>query len=586
VKHWQKLGGLVGAAAGVVFALAAMLLGRAELMRVFELASLDARFRAEKPANIDPRILIVAIDDSSIQQLGRWPWPREYHAALLQAINEYPPRALGFDILFTEPDEKHPEFDRAIVELCRQMRRVVFAAARDRDARGEYELRPFDALAKAVTLGYANAPRDPDGVLRRLPMRVLGQPGFSAAVAEAAQPGASQDAAESLPIRFRGKLKDFRHVPAAEVLKSLQQAAAGQTPSFALTNFLNSVVLVGLAATGTDVAATPLDTNSPLVAVHANAINNLLRRDFLRKPPAVLEWTVAALLCGLLGVATALWRPAASGALTAAAVAGYAGAAFGLLSGANLWIELVGPITALVPTYAAVSAYRFFVEERDKRFIKKAFRHYLSEPIMEQILANPEMLKLGGERRLMTVLFSDVRGFTGFCEKNPPEKVVPLLNEILGALSATIKAHDGTLDKYIGDAIMAFWGAPVEQKQDHALRAVRCGLAMQAALRRIAQEKSALGLQALRMGVGINTGEMMVGNMGSAELFNYTVIGDEVNLGARLEAETRKWDADTIISESTYEQVKDGVIAERLGEATVKGRAKPVTIYKVTGLKP
>lgn len=583
VKPWLRIGRVLGVTLGLLFAWAGMWLGHTELLRVFELASLDVRFRAEKPANLDPRIILVVIDDSSIRQLGRWPWPREFHAALLQALNEYPPRAIGYDILMTEPDEKHPESDRAVVELCRQLRGAVFAMARDRDARGEYELKPFEALAKETTPGAVNAPRDLDGVLRRLPMRVLGQPSFSAAVAERMEKGTTSKLPDTLPIRFRGRLKDFRVVSAAEVLKSLQQRSAGQPESFPLKNFLNSIVLVGLAATGTDVAATPLDTNSPLVVVHANAINNILRRDFLHEAPRTITWAVVGLLCAFIGLTTAVRRPAVSGALTVLVMGGWIAAAFWLLRGWNLWIELVAPMTVLLPTFAVMSAYRFFVEERDKRFIKKAFRHYLSERVMEQVLVNPDMLRLGGERRTLTVLFSDVRGFTTFCEKNPPETVVPLLNEIMGALSVPIRKHDGTLDKYMGDAIMAFWGAPIPQKDDHALRAVRCALDMQAAMRRIAEQKSAHGLQTLRMGIGINTGDMTVGNMGSAELFDYTVLGDEVNLGARLESETRKWDADIIISETTYELVKAHIQCERLGETTVKGKVKPVTIYKVVG---
>jgi len=344
-------------------------------------------------------------------------------------------------------------------------------------------------------------------------------------------------------------------------------------------------VLVGLAATGTDVAATPLDTNSPLVVVHANAVNNILHRDFLHEAPRIITWAVVGLLCAFIGLTTAVRRPAVSGALTFLVIGGWVAAAFWLLRGWNLWIELVAPMTVLLPTFAVMSAYRFFVEERDKRFIKKAFRHYLSERVMEQVLVNPNMLRLGGERRTLTVLFSDVRGFTTFCEKNPPETVVPLLNEIMGVLSVPIRKHDGTLDKYMGDAIMAFWGAPIPQKEDHAFRAVCCALDMQAALRRISEQKSALGLQTLRMGIGINTGDMTVGNMGSAELFDYTVLGDEVNLGARLESETRKWDADIIISETTYELVQNHIQCERLGETTVKGKVKPVTIYKVVALK-
>ncbi len=191
---------------------------------------------------------------------------------------------------------------------------------------------------------------------------------------------------------------------------------------------------------------------------------------------------------------------------------------------------------------------------------------------------------MGGVRRDLTVLFADVKGFTGLCEKMPPEVVVPVLNELLDHVTPVIFKHDGTLDKYIGDAIMAFWGAPQEQA-DHALRAVKAALDMQQAISQLQSSWEERGFPGLSMGIGINTGPMVVGNMGSSDVVSYTVIGDAVNLGARIETLTRQYHADIIIGEETWHQVKDAVETEFLGEATGKGKTTSVPIYKVIKLK-
>jgi adenylate cyclase len=204
---------------------------------------------------------------------------------------------------------------------------------------------------------------------------------------------------------------------------------------------------------------------------------------------------------------------------------------------------------------------------------------------VDELIRDPSKAKLGGDRKELTVLFSDIRGFTSFSEKLQPEDVVSLLNEYLGAMTGIVFDHEGTLDKFVGDAIVALWGAPIGQP-DHAERAVRCSLAMIDRLGTLQKKWKAEGKHVIDIGIGINTGDMVVGNIGApGKKMDYTVIGDNVNLGARLEGLTRQYNNHIIISEYTYEKVKDVVQTKELGTVTVKGKQKPVVVYDVTGLK-
>jgi adenylate cyclase len=231
------------------------------------------------------------------------------------------------------------------------------------------------------------------------------------------------------------------------------------------------------------------------------------------------------------------------------------------------------------------TAYRFFTEERRARDIRKMFSSYVSKRIVDELIRDPSKMRLGGTRKQMTVLFSDIRGFTTFSEKYQPEEVVSQLNEYLGAMTDIVFEHDGTLDKFVGDAVMAFWGAPLDQP-DHAQRAVRCGLDMIRKLRELQQKWAAEGKHVIDIGVGINSGEMVVGNMGAeGKKMDFTVIGDNVNLAARVEGLTRKYDSHIIITEYTYAKVKDSVEAKELEAVTVKGKERPVVMYNVVGMK-
>jgi len=248
----------------------------------------------------------------------------------------------------------------------------------------------------------------------------------------------------------------------------------------------------------------------------------------------------------------------------------------------QVWVEYTPVALLIIFIYILITTWRFFTEEKEKRWLKKTFGQYLSPAVINEIMKSPDALALGGKRQEMTVLFSDIRGFTTISEASSPEEVVALLNEYLTKMTEIVFKYQGTLDKFIGDAVMAFWNAPVEQK-DHPRRAVLCAIDMIEELKKLQVKWRAEGKPVLDIGIGVNTGDMVVGNMGSLERMDYTVIGDNVNLGSRLESLNKEFKTHIIISESTYNNVRDIVNARSLGSTKVKGKEKAVQIYGVEG---
>jgi len=223
-------------------------------------------------------------------------------------------------------------------------------------------------------------------------------------------------------------------------------------------------------------------------------------------------------------------------------------------------------------------------EQQEKKYIRQTFSKFVSKTVVDELLKHPDKLKLGGDKKILTVLFSDIRSFTTISEKMTPEELVEHLNEYLQAMTELVFKYDGTLDKYVGDEIMAFWGAPIPQ-DNHALLACKCAVEMMQVLEQLNKRWVQMNKPALHIGIGINTGEMVVGNMGSASRMDYTLMGDNVNLGARLEGTNKQYGTGIIISEFTYEHVKDHVIARELDLVRVKGKQLPVKIYELIDVK-
>lgn len=367
---------------------------------------------------------------------------------------------------------------------------------------------------------------------------------------------------------------------AAQYLKKREEALVRKLTGMAK----GKICIVGLTATGThDLRPVPLQENYPMVGTHSNLIETILSQRFIVRQNRM--WlALLFLLTALVVVFSSLVRLWKSLLIALGYLAAYFAISLVLFVRFGVWLDLVGPAGIVIFGFAGITSFRFFTEEKEKLWIKQAFSHYLSKEVINELMNDPSRLKLGGERREITVFFSDVRGFTAFSESRQPEEVVAMLNEILSAQVKVVFKYNGTLDKFVGDELMAFFGAPGEQhRSTHALVAVRTALEIQERMRQLRQTWTHENKQAIQIGIGINTGDMVVGNMGSSERMDYTVIGDNVNLAARLCSAASK--DEIIISESTYSRVADQVTVEKLEPIMVKGKSKPVSIYRVTGLK-
>ncbi len=367
-------------------------------------------------------------------------------------------------------------------------------------------------------------------------------------------------------------IMDYLKKSEAELVKNARDLVKGK------------ICIVGLTATGThDLRAVPIQTKYPMVGVHSNLIETIFSESFIVKEEGFIRIFIFLFTACViaLGAITKLWK---SFLLWIGYFLLYSFIAFFLFVKFGIWIDLVGPFGIVFLGSSAITSLRFFTEEKEKLWIKKAFSHYLSNEVISEMINDPSILKLGGEKRNITVFFSDIRGFTSFSEGQQPEQVVAMLNEILTKQVKIVFKHNGTLDKFVGDELMAFWGAPSNKNlNDHGLLAVKTAIDIQAGMKELQTKWAEENKSILHIGIGINTGDMVVGNMGSAERMDYTVIGDNVNLGARLCSVADK--SEIIISESTYEKAKEEIQVEKLPPVKVKGKAKEIPIYRVIGLK-
>jgi len=443
--------------------------------------------------------------------------------------------------------------------------------------------------------GMVNVIRDDDGVTRRLPMVVQHGDrhylpiGLAVALAELGAPhdssylggeGHVTAAGRRLPLGahgtavldFLGPARTFPHVSAAALLD-------GTAPADALDGKL---VFVGLTYGAFDKVATPYDQLTDGVELHATLTDNVLRGELLR-PAGRARSLIAILLLGAAITALQLrrvrrraWVPA----LGAAALAtGWVVAAYLWFSQAREVVELIAPLAAAAMVTVVASVTALATEGREKARLRTAFSQYVSSTLVERILAQPGLAHLGGERKELSVLFADIRGFSRFAETLEPEALASFLNEYLTPMTEIVLESNGTLDKYIGDAVMAIWGAPVDLP-DHANLSCHAALAMQAALAPLNATWKARGLPEIQIGVGINTGAMSVGNMGSEARFDYTVLGDAVNLAARLEALTKEYGVDVLVGEGTATAATRFVFRE-LDWVRVVGRGGTAAVFEL-----
>jgi adenylate cyclase len=379
-------------------------------------------------------------------------------------------------------------------------------------------------------------------------------------------------------INYLGHTGSFPTYSAATVLE-------GKLPTGALKD---KIVLVGATAVGIyDMRVTPFSGVFPGVEIQATIIDNILRRNFIRTAPysPIPELLIIVLLGVLVGVvlpqASAIWILGfALLLLQAYVISNYLVFRF---FGINL--DLLYPMLEIILVSTGINVHSFLIEERARASLKKAFQSYVAPSVVEEIIKNPERLRLGGERRELTIFFCDVRDFTSLSESMQPEEVVNLLHDFLNPMSKIVVKHGGTIDKFMGDAIMALFGAPLDYP-DHAGRACKTALEMKTVMKSLCKEWESQNRPSLKIGVGINTGEVSVGNMGSDTLFDYTAIGDNVNLASRLEGLNKLYDTQIIISNATAQALEPGFILRELDRVRVKGRRQPVAIFELLGQEP
>lgn len=640
-----------------------------------ELKAFDLRMRARGPLAPSGQVAIVAIDEQSLERIGRWPWSRDVMARLVQAIDAHEPKGVGYDISFFDPQENPAQQELVLLArhasslgiqptpafmgylkkrltlthadglLARALhnatspqilgyyfnmqsdgseggnaldRASLYPVRKDMSGHPREDLpiplahkarSNIPLLARAASSqAYFNIFPDVDGTIRRynlamahdgqvyqplaaalacltqprgLPALVLGPLGLMGV--ELGNRSVPCDESGRVVLNYRGAATTIPHIPAWQVL----QGTADQS----LLN--NRFVLVGVSAPAVyDLRVTPYGVAYPGLEIQATALDNILCGDFIAKPGWAPLFDLGAILGMGLVCLLVLWRIHPVGSVFG----------FLLLAGGYLvlnqyvfvrhlyWLNLVYPLIALVACYLGLVVYRFIFADRQKRHIRQAFSKYLDPHVVKEVVDDPDKLRLGGVKQELTVLFSDIRGFTSLSEQLAPEALVRLLNDYLSEMTDIVMARQGLLDKYIGDAVMAVFGAPRHYPL-HATMACRVALEMihrLGELNRMWQTRDwgeGGPPPPLEIGVGINTGPMVAGNMGSRERFDYTVMGDNVNLGSRLEGLNKVYGTHIIISQATLDQVGNGFWVRSLDRVRVKGKAHSVVIYELLGEK-
>ncbi len=378
----------------------------------------------------------------------------------------------------------------------------------------------------------------------------------------------------------------FRSYSFQDLVLAEQQILDGQPPHLDPAVFKDQIVVVGVSAEGLkDTFTTPFgEGQMPGAEFHANVIDALLGGRTIAPAAPWLRGVATLGLALLVAAAGALGTPWVTAIAALALAAGFAWFATTALAGGT-WLPLVVPLLALALTFLADLAWMYFVEGREKRRVKRLFSRYVSKDVYQQLLASPVEAALGGQRREMTVLFSDMRGFTTLSESGEAEDLVRQLNQYFTRMVEVVFAHRGTIDKFVGDMVMALYGAPLDDA-DHADHAVQTALAMVRELEQLNRLWAVEGRAALDIGIGINTGEMIAGNIGSDTIMSYTVIGDNVNLGARLESLNKDFGTRILISEATRRQLKGDYDLRALGDVTVKGKTRAVAVFEVRIARP
>ncbi len=671
MQRWAiRLG--IGAAVFILFIANTAGLLPLRLLTQIENLSYDFRIRATLPRTIDPRVVIVDIDEKSIAALGQFPWRRDQFAKMLDRLfDDYHVRVVGFDVVSPEPDRrsgldvldhlaKGPLADDPMLQArlpqirdqldtdamfahALQGRPVILGVAFLTNVAKGQSAEAGKLCAPAIDttpnefagVNFVNPPGfagvypehtvegwrcgffdnpvlDEDGVYRKvpalqeykgkqylsLPLAMIwraqqGPNGEPAPVSLVFDPPNMRDTTHlerlqigtySIPlgdraavyVPYRGYQYSFPYVSAVDVIEGRADAS----------KLKGAYVIVGTTSAGLlDQRTTPVQRNYAGVEAHANVISGVLDGRIRQKAPYYtgIEAVMLFLITLIMAFSFPKLSPLGSAGLTLGLGAGVFALAWWLWQSENFIVPMGVPLAFVVTLFLVLQLYGFFIESRKVRDISKLFGQYVPPEIVEEMAENPESVSMETEDRTMTVLFSDVRSFTTISEqfKDRPQELSQLMNEFLGALTEVVFRNRGAIDKYMGDAVMAFWGAPLKS-EDHALKALQAAIEFPKALARLEESFKARGWPVLHIGVGLNTGNMRVGNMGSEFRIAYTVLGDTVNQASRFEGLTKEYGVEVIVGEATRAGAKDWVFRE-LDRVRVKGKKEPVPIFEPLG---
>ncbi len=615
----------------IVISLAAILLtlglNGAGLFQPLENIAYDWRLKSIRSDVSAPEdVAVVLIDEPSLQSMsglvGRWPWPRSVHADAIDFINQGGPKAIIFDILFTEPqgtreDAEAQQSDQRLIDSTAEAANVIHSLQITHELEaentninramppsltkhavtysastllgGNHFFGPLPGLDEAsLGVGVVTAEADKDGVYRATPLKHQYQDKHFASLGVAPLYFTNTPVdwekidSEKFLINYYGKVTNYSM---AGILLSAQRLLDGDLDNLVVDpyEFENKIVFIGASAVGLeDIKTSPLSNTMPGVMIHASVVGNLLSGDILVQIPAY----VTVLLVILFSLATTLivlfWRQLILKIISPVLlILIYTGIGYQLFA-YNLVAELVPPLAAIVIASSICSGYLQFTEGRDKRRVRNMLAQYVSPAVLNSVVDKYEdyiQAEVGSEEEL-SILFSDIRGFTSLSEAVPAAKVVEMLNHYFSAMNEAIFEKRGTIDKFIGDAIMAFWGAPIYE-ENHADLALQAAIDMHYRLKVVNEWLTDKGYPNIQIGIGINSGPVILGNIGSVQKLDYTVIGDNVNLASRLEGLTKPYGCAIVISEFTQAKLKEKVPCHTLDLVKVKGKNVPIRIYGI-----
>jgi len=577
----------------IIFFAALLFIVLMEIMPWFgalERATYDFAFgiRAHLPPS--PAVAVVSIDESSLKEIGPWPWTRDVHEALLNKLKEGGAKVAVFDVLFDVPREEDKDFARGIKNFGKVVLGRDLSTTVDPQFALQQTIEPSDELLNAGAVGgFVFTPTDPDTKVRRSPWQVKGE---TTLATEALYQYTGERVRVEGDNVFIGDFKVPPNTSSDPTTFTIDYVGPSHTiPTRSAYQVLDGTIPPGFLKDkvifiGLDVAAynktggpqvdrfpTPADEGPlmPGVEIHANAFNTLLTRSFIRDASLKVIWTLLFLFAVLTTVFCMALRPSAAGIATGLLIIVAGVFVFIIFSQFNYWLPSVKPVALIIMIYSGNTLVQYRMASRERAQISKAFKHYVSAEVLGELMKNPENLGLGGREVEATVLFTDIAGFSKISEKITPQELTQMLNQYFELLAGVVMKEGGMVNKFIGDAVMAIWGVPLDNP-NHAVMACRASLQMHRAM---------LAMDPVKCRIGLNTGSMIAGNMGSKERFEYTVIGDAVNLASRLEGVNKPYHTDIMISEMTEEKVRGHFLLREVDSIRVVGKQKPVRIFQL-----